>query len=155
MAWQGLIQRGEFVAHLLLDLLDKVRRLGGELERRIIGRALNLKVLGDIVIRVPIAIGPDDPEFFAAELITEGLEHTYLIGEAVHPLAPLGIGFHHRLAPGVPDHAFQRHVLLDGIGPDTTGEVLLEERERTDEGLMGGVVRAKFQGRKERGNIRR
>ena len=47
----------------------------------------------------------------------------------------------------LPDHAFQRHGLLHGIGPDTTGEVLLEERERPDEGLMGGVVRAKFQGR--------
>jgi hypothetical protein len=85
---------------------------------------LDLKVLGDIVIRVPIAIGPDDPDFFAAELVTETLEHTHLIGEAVHPLAPLGIGFHHRLAPGLPDHALQRDVLLHGIGAYTTGEVL-------------------------------
>jgi hypothetical protein len=111
---------------------------------------LDLKVLGDIVIRVPIAIGPDDPDFFAAELVTESLEHTHLIGETVHPLAPLGIGFHHRLAPGLPDHALQRDVLLHGIGAYTTWEVLFEERERPDEGLMGDVVRAKCQGREER-----
>ena len=102
IARQGAIQRGEFVAHLLLDLLDKVLSLGGELERRIIGRALDRKVLGDILIRVPIAIGPDDPDFFAAELVAQGLQHTHLIGEAVDPLAPLGIGFDHRLAPVAP-----------------------------------------------------
>jgi hypothetical protein len=73
IARQGAIQRGEFVAHLLLDLLDKVRSLGGELERRIIGRALDRNVLGNIVIRVPIALGPDHPHFFAAELVAQGL----------------------------------------------------------------------------------
>jgi hypothetical protein len=125
-----------------LDLLDKVLSPGGELERRIIGRALDRKVLGDILIRVPIAIGPDHPDFFAAELVTEGLQHTHLIGEAVHPLAPLGISLHYRLTPVVPDYLLQWHVLLHGIRADTTGKVLLEERERPDEGLMGGVVRA-------------
>src|SRR5437870_10765567 len=39
--------------------------------------------------------------------------------------------------------------LLHGIGADTTGEVWLEERKRTDEGLMGSVIRAKFQDSQE------
>jgi hypothetical protein len=111
---------------------------------------LDRTVLRDIVIRVPGTIGSDHPHCFAAERITESLEHPYLIGEAVHPLAPLGIGLHHRLAPGVSDHALQRHVLLHGIGAYTTWKVLLEKRERPDEGLLGGVVRAQCEGGKER-----
>jgi hypothetical protein len=133
-----------------LDLLEKVRYLGGELECGIIRRAVDLKVLGDILIRVPMAISPDHPKFFAAELVAQGLQDTHLVGEAVDPLAPLGIGFDHGLAPVVPDDPLQRDVLLDGIGANATGEIALEERERPDERLVGGVVRAKFQGLEER-----
>jgi hypothetical protein len=103
-----------------LDLLEKGRCLGGELECGIRRRAVDLKVLGDILIRVPIAISPDHPTFFAAELVAQGLQDTHLVGETVDPLAPLGIGFDHGLAPVVPDDPLQRDV-LDGIGVNATG----------------------------------
>jgi hypothetical protein len=135
----------------LLDLLEKVRGVGGELERGIIRRAVELKVLRNILIRVPIAIRSDHPHFFAAELVAQGLQDPHLVGEAVDPLVSLGIGFEHGLAPVVPNDPLQRDVLLDGIGAHATGEIALEERERPDERLVGGVVRAKFQGLKEWG----
>jgi hypothetical protein len=150
MARQGAIQRGEFVTPLVLDLLEKVRCLGGELECGLIRRAVDLKVLGDSLIRVPRAISPDDPKFCAAELVAPGLQDTHLVGATVDPLAPLGIGVDHGLAPVVPDDPLQRDVLLDGIGAHATGEIALEERERPDERLVGGVVRAQFQGLEER-----
>jgi hypothetical protein len=73
IARQGAIQGGAFIAHLLLDVLEKGLSLGGQVQRGIRGGASDRKVLGDILIRVPIAIGPDAPDFFAAELVTQGL----------------------------------------------------------------------------------
>jgi len=151
---EGTIQGSAFLTPLLLDLRDTVRSPGGERERRIIGGALDLKVLGAILIRVPLAIGPDHPDFFAAELVTQGLEHAHFIGEAVDPWAPRGIGLQHCLAPVVPDHPLPGHVLLHGLRADTTGEGRLEERERPEERLRSGVGRAKFPGGQERGQHR-
>jgi hypothetical protein len=92
-----------------LDLLEKVRGVGGQPERSIIRRAADRKVLGDILIRVPIAIRADHPNFFAAELVAQGVQDTHLIGEAVDSLPPLGVGFEYSLTPVLPD---------DPVGPE-------------------------------------
>jgi hypothetical protein len=112
---EGTIQGRECITPLLLELLEKVLRPGGELERRIIGRALALKGLRDSLIRVPRAIGPAHPDVLAAELVTQGWEHAHVRGEAVAPGAPLGLGLQPSRAPVVPDHPLQGHVLLHGI----------------------------------------
>jgi hypothetical protein len=109
-------------------LPNKIVSVRGELERGVIGRPLHLKISGDIVLRVAIAVRADDPDFFAAQLFAQRLQHANLIGNAVDPRSPLRVRLHHRITPEVPDDPIERDILIGWIGAHATLDVLLQER---------------------------
>ena len=151
MARQGAIQRGACVPPRVVDRLEKVRGVGGQRERGLIRRAVHRKGRGATRSRVPIALRPAHPHVLAAKLVAQGWQDTQRVGEAVAPLAPLGIGCEHGRAPVLPAAPRPRAVRRDGRGAPAPGESALAARERPEEPLRGGVVRATFPGLEERG----
>ena len=71
MGWKGRIERGEGRVHLPAEVLDEdaaVLRVG---ERVVIGGALDIQVVREILIWVAKACGAFDPHLFAAHLLAE------------------------------------------------------------------------------------
>ena len=90
-------------AHFRLDALDETIGLDRQIQRRVIGRALGLEVGGQVFVGVAVTVGADDPDFLAAQLLAQCLEHANLVGDAVDALAALGVGLHHGVAPEAAD----------------------------------------------------
>ncbi len=112
IARQTGIENAEFCAHLRLEALDETIDFDRQFQRRVIGRTLGLKVGGQVLVRVAIAVCADDPDLLAAQPRSKGLEHANLVGDAVDALAALGVGLHHGVTPEAVDDAVERHVFI-------------------------------------------
>jgi hypothetical protein len=73
----------ECLAHFGLEIGDEAIGFERQIQLSIVRRSLRLEVDRQIVIRVPVAIGADHPDFLAPQLFAERFQDADLIGDSV------------------------------------------------------------------------
>jgi hypothetical protein len=64
---QFLIELRQFPIHFLPQHFDKSFFILRQAQRCVVGGSLALEIGGQILVGIPVSIGPDHPDFFAAE----------------------------------------------------------------------------------------
>jgi hypothetical protein len=72
---QTSIQGTQCLAHLALHLTDKTIRIQRQIQRFVVFVAVRIEISRQILIRVAIAIGADDPDFLAAQLLAQDFQY--------------------------------------------------------------------------------
>jgi hypothetical protein len=133
------------LAHLRLNVGDEAIGFERQVQRLVIRGSLRLEVGRHVVVRVPVAIGADHPDFLAPQLVTERVQDTDLVGDPVDARPPFGVLLDDRLPPEPACHAVDRHVFVGGEGVQPGVGVPLQEVEGLDHRAMAPVVRAEVQ----------
>ena len=114
------------------------------------------KVHRQVLIRVPIAARAPDPDFFAAQTITQGVEDAHLVGDPVDPVPASGPTLtsgrlrHDQRAPLGGHDAVERNDFIGsievGVALDVPGEQVHGEQET---GPVGAEAQRPEQGRQQ------
>ena len=139
------VENLERLAHFDLEIGDEAIRVERQLQRPIIRCALRLEVGREILVRVAISVGADDPDLLAPKLVAQGVQDTDLVGDPVDALPSPGIFFNDRFAPEALHDAVDRHDFFGRESLESCPGVTLQEIERLDDRAMVRIVRAEFQ----------
>jgi hypothetical protein len=110
-----LFEHGQGGFMLLLESADEGRAVQWQLQVRIVGCSPFDEILREVLSRIAMAIRSNDPDFFTAEFVSEGLEHTDLVVDPMdlYPATPGATD--HEIPPDIGDDTVERWVILGRI----------------------------------------
>lgn len=138
VGWEGCVECGEGSVHLPAQVLDEDAAILRLAKRVVIGGALAVKVVWEVLIRVAKACGAFDPHFFAAYLLAQCPQHTQLVRDAID--VPAGLVVQHEILPGLFHDTVERHGLGERDTCDGTVPVGREEFKGLHHGTVHLVV---------------
>jgi hypothetical protein len=142
---QSGIKGVERLAHFGLEIGDEAIGFERQAQLLIIGRSSRLEVDRQIIVRVPVTIGADDPDFLASKFVAKRLQHADLISDPVDAGPSLRVLLDDRLPPKTAGDAVDRHGLLDGKGVQLAVGVTLQKIEGLNDRTMVHIVGAEIQ----------
>lgn len=107
--------------------------------------AVDLEVGREVLVGVSPLVRADDRDLLAAQPLTQRLKDARLVDAAHHARAAARVGLGEQLGPVGVDGAVQDDVLTDGVVRAAVVAVPHDQRQRVDDGLMGGVVGSELQ----------
>src|SRR5258708_10465711 len=100
------------ISYLLLQTDYESVGLKGQVERLIVSGTLRLKIGGQVLVRITVAVGANNPNLLAAQLLAQRLKDTNLVSDPVYPRPAAGVGLNNRLPPKAAYDGY-RNVLLN------------------------------------------
>ena len=76
------------LSHLLLQTDYESVGLKGQVERLIVYGTLRLKIGGQVLVRITVAVGANNPNLLAAQLLAQRLKDTNLVSAAFYSIPP-------------------------------------------------------------------
>ena len=141
---QAAIQDIQRLPHFVLQLGDETICIEREIQCFVVFVAVCLKIGGQILIRVAITIGADDPDFLAAQLFTQGFQYGYLVGDTINAITAGRVLFNHGVAPEDTHDTIERHLLVGRECPHLAVGEPLHKFQRLHDRAMAFVVGAKL-----------
>lgn len=126
------------------DFARESSRIRRQIERVVVGRPPALEILGQIVVRIAIAVRVDHPDLLGPDAVAQLAEDAKLITDPVDT----PVLSNDRAAPFRRNDPFDRHP-VPRHNPASGFEGPLDPVQRPKHGLMHGIVRTKFQNRKK------
>ena len=136
---QGVVEGGEFGAHLLPRLGDEVGRVQRFAQLTVVIGAVLLEIGRQVLIGVPPPVRAGNPDLLAAQGFPQRLKGGDLVGHPHHPAPAAGIDPVHHVFPITVDAAVRRHRLPPRVINRVAGRrVTSDQRQSLDHRPVGG-----------------
>ncbi len=118
-AGQCVVEVFEGSGHLAAQRPGEHRRVQRLAQLPVVVHAPGLEVLGQVIVRVAVPAGPDDPDLLAPQHLAQCPERGNLVGHAHRALLAVPVGAVHQKRPVVVDALVPR----DGLAERVVGQV--------------------------------
>src|SRR5579875_1345139 len=138
------IQGGKRLLHGRLDRVGELLGHGWLFDRFVVILALCLKVRGQVIIWITIAVRPYDPDFLTAHFVAYCLQHTDFVVNAIDLFFAFLVFLHYQVTPLGSHNILDRNTLFLWVILPGTMHIILHESDRPNNRAIEVIISAKL-----------